>query len=305
MVYGTEKMLNEVRGVPILANVLYMLKDLDGYKNAEIRSAVVNSIIPMFIKKSRESGGGTSPVANMGKWDPKKIGTPAELASTQVEGPGQKRAQILPGSVLDNLAPGEEPASFDTRRPNVNFGTFENIILSTICWSLEIPPEVVFLKFGSSYSAARQASNEFNIFLKFRNFKNAKDLGQIIFQEYVYQSVLRRELDLPMFRAAMNDPAQWRIRGAWLKCEWSGISRPSVDIHREAKAMRDIVGMGWVPNEQASREFAGVGFRTVQAQLKGENELMDRLGFEQINDKKNEAAEPAEGEAAGSGTETK
>ena len=206
MVYGTEKLLNEVRGVPILANVLYMLKDLDRYKNAEIRAAVVNFIIPLFIKTTAASGGGANPASNMGRGDPFKAGTPAGNASTQAEDAVQKTAQMLPGSVPSDLAPGQEPVSFDTRRPNVNFGIFENILLSTICWSLEIPPEVVILKFGTSYSAARQASNEFNIYLKYRNFKNAKDLGQIIFQEYTIQSVLRRELDLPRFRSAIFDP---------------------------------------------------------------------------------------------------
>jgi capsid protein len=289
MVYGGEKLLNNVRGIPILACILYMLKDLDVYRNAEVRAAVVNAMLPLFIKKDvNAKPGGGGPIDRM--W--KKQGTEAPTPAPQQTARAQGEVFMTPGTIFDNLTPGEEPVSFNTNRPNVNFGTFEAIIISAICWYLEIPPEIGMLKFTSSYSASRQANNEFDIYLKYRVWKNANDFCQLVYNEYIIQSCLIGALILPGFLAIVFNPKMWKIKGAWLKCEWSGLHRPSVDINREAGALIKILATRNITNDEISRRFAGKSFKANIYKIAQEEKIMQRLGLvSSVNETNN--GEPA------------
>ena len=283
MVYSGDRLLDQVRGMPILANTLYMMKDLDRYRDAEVRAAVVNALLPLFIKKAPSTPIGTTPILNMTR-TAAQAGTPAAIESKEGI---PSTIPMSPGTVLDGLAPGEEPISFNTNRPNVNFKTFEEAIISAICWANEIPPEIVMLKFDSSYSASRQANNEFDIFLKYRAFKNAKDFCQLIYSEFVIQSVLIGNLNIPEFEKIAFKSEFWQQRGAWLKCEWSSISRPSVDIQKEANAMRVLLNLGVITFDMVARKFSGMGFKSVQYKLAQERDLMKRLGFVSAVDEDN------------------
>jgi capsid protein len=273
MVYAGEKLLNNVRGTPLLANILYMLKDLDRYRDAELRAAVINAMLPLFIKRELGSKARSSPLEGL-----KTTKLSIKDGPQNTDGP-RDRISMDPGTVMDNLSPGEEPKSFDTSRPNVNYGKFEDIVISAISWTIEIPPSTVKLHYTSSYSAARQENNELDVYLKFRAFKNSKDFCQLIYQEFIIQSVLLGDLNIPGFQGVVLNSKLWKLRDAWLKTEWSGLSRPSVDIQREAGALISVLATGNITNDYISRRFSGVSYQANQYKLARERRLAKRLGF--------------------------
>jgi capsid protein len=277
MVYGGNKLLNEVRGIPILASALYMLRDLDRYRDAELRAAVIGSIIPFFIEKSPTSTltGGVLSNAALSKIKGAEV-TEKEVAP---------KIDMVPGMVIDNLRPGETVKGFNPTHPNINFQNFEKAIISAICWGcLELPPEIGVLLFSTSYSASRQANTEFEIVLKYRAFKNAKDFCQLVFQETIIQAVLLNLLVLPGFQEIIFNAKKWMERDAWLKAEWAAMARPSVDMAKEVRAYLDLEDSMDMTHEQVSRRFTGMSFKTVCLIRAREKKLMERLGLHAKSD---------------------
>jgi capsid protein len=289
MVYGGEKLLDHTRGTPLLANCLFMLKDLDRYRDAEVRAAVINSILPLFIKRTATSKGGTNPVS--GFLERKAGANPRPEVKIDGKSITEANAPLIgmnaPGLIMDRLEAGEEPESFQTNRPNVNFGKFEEIIVSAICWQNEIPPEIVLMRFNTSYSASRQANNEYEITLNFRAYKNAKDFCQIIFNEFIIQSVLIGDLVMPGFMAIMFAPSEWRLRGAWLKCEWRGLSRGSVDIKKEVDGLTKLANYRCMTKDIICRRFTGMSYNAVMYIIAREKKLAERLGLVSAEDENN------------------
>jgi capsid protein len=262
-----------VRGIPVLANALYMLRDLDRYRDAELRAAVLASIIPFFIETEAnvpQSGG----VIRKDALD--KAGINSDKPTEPEKKP---QVDLVPGMIIDNLPPGKTVKTFSLTHPNVNFKTFEGAIVSAICWSNEIPPEMVELRYSTSYSASRQANNEFDIYLKYRAFKNAKDSNQLIYTEFINQSVLLGDLLLPGYQKIMFSPAEWKMRGAWLKVEWTAVSRPSVDMSKEANAYIALKNNNLISRDQIARRFAGFSFRSLCNILLREKKMMERNGL--------------------------
>jgi lambda family phage portal protein len=273
LVYGSDLRVDEVRGEPLLACMLYMMRDLDRYRNAETRAAVVNAMLPMFIRKT-ESG----PSSRMIDAGATKRGYQDVV---QEDGTTKKWnwGKMMPGTVFQSLAKGEEPVSFNTQRPNVNYRIFEEAILDVFAWVNELPPEILRLNFKNNFSASRQANNEYNIYLSYRCWKFGKDFYQPIYIEHTIQSVLLGQIKAPGLIEAWMKESGWRIFGAWCNSEWTGISRPSVDIKKDVSAATEMLDYGLTTQDQQCRKLSGMSFKTVIAKRKREIDLMNKMGL--------------------------
>lgn len=269
---GSKGMLDDVRGEPILASMLYMMKELDRYRNSESRAALVNSLLPMFIKKS-EPVVGTRPIS-AGIIRREEVPVQQKDGSTKQWDIGS----MLPGTVMQDLAQGEEPVSFNTQRPNAGYVTFEDAILNVFAWVNEIPPEILKLQFKQNFSASRQANNEFSIYLKYRNWKNGKEFNQIVYQELVIQQALIGDIQAPELLEAWRDPKRWREFGAWINAEWTGISRPSVDFNKDVQAGAKALDYGFTTQDQQCRKLSGLPFKVVLMKRKQEIDAAEKAG---------------------------
>lgn len=272
LIYGTDKRLDAVRGEPILALVLYSLKELDRYKDAEQRAAVVNAMLPLFIKKNEKTVG-TRPLTQGAV-------RKGEIEITDNTGTSTVRnTQNLPGTVLEELAYGEEPVSFNTQRPNINLGKFEEIIINAVAWALELPPEIARLLFQSNFSASRQANNEFNIYLQARFYQFGKEFYQPIYKERLLSSVLNNQLLAPGLLEAWRDPRQWRIVEAWCSALWSGLSRPSVDINKDVSAAEKGLKAGIGDYDYWNRRIVGKSATQVFKLRSRQQKQMENYGL--------------------------
>ena len=263
--YGTERMIDDVRGQSILALVMQSLKEVDRYRDSETRAAVINSMIAVWVEKTEDKAS-TLPMTGGA--------TRRDSVTTQNDSQGRKDvefSQHLPGMVMQELQQGEKPTSYDTRRPNVNFGTFEASIISAIAWANEYPPEVVTLAFSSNYSASRGAVNELKMYLDMKRTAFGEEFNSPIYQDWTVSEALNGNNIAPSLLESWRNPSQWDIFGAWMLADWSGAIKPNVDLLKEVKAYKELVSEGWLTRDRASRELTGMKFSKVVKQLATEN----------------------------------
>ena len=272
LLYGTEKLLDDVRGQSLLALVIQSLKEVDRYRDSEQRAAVVNSMIAMWVEKTTDKTG-TLPMSGGAIRN--------DTVETQNDSQGRKDVEFsaqMPGMMLQELQTGEKPTSYDTKRPNVNFGVFEASIINAIAWANEIPPEVLTLAFANNYSASRGAVNEFKMYLDRIRAGFGEEFCSPIYQDFLLSDVLQGGTKADGFLEAWRDPSQWDKLGAWTLADWAGAIKPSVDLLKEVKAYKELVSEGWITRDRAARELTGTKYSKVTQQLALENvQLVEAL----------------------------
>jgi capsid protein len=269
LVYGTDHRLDEVRGQPFLSLMLQSLKEVDRYRDASVRKATINSILAMFIEKAEQqsSSFGMSNGAVR-----KENATVTDQTGTR----SYKIAEQIPGLVIEELRVGEKPTPHSTAGTDVNFGPFEKAIVSTMAWSAQIPPTILFLSFDRNYAASQAEINEFKLYLDMERFKFATQYLNIYYVEWLISASMKGFIPAPhgVFDLLMSWrlPNRWAEFGAWINVEWTGSVKPTTDLLKLAKANEVIVDRGWATNARVARELTGTKFRkNIEKQIR-ENE---------------------------------
>lgn len=269
LVYGTPKLIDETRGEPLLSIMLQSLREIDRYRDAVQRKAAINAMLAMFIQKEQEVAG-SRPLTGLGA---------VRRGTEVVAGPGKAPrvfnfAEMVPGAVLDELAPGETPHGFPATGTDEKFADFEAAIVYAIAWSFEVPPEILTLSFSSNYSASQAAINEFKLFLNVVRADFGDDFCQPIYVEWLVSEALAGRVVAAGFLDAWRDRRLFDRFAAWVSADWTGAIKPSVDLVKQANGYAALIKEGLITRDRAARETTGTKFSKNIAKLKRENEAV-------------------------------
>lgn len=292
LVYGTDKLMDERRGQPLLAIVLQSTKELDRYRDSAQRKAAINSLVAMFIKKT-ENKMSTMPISG---------GAKRRDTVETVDATGVPRTfkinQINPGMVIEELQMGEEPVPMNSQGTDVDFGKFEEVIVAALAWCNEIPPEILTLAFSNNYSASQAAINEFKIYLNRIWSEFGEQFCGPIYVEHLISELLINKNSAPGLIDAWRDPMKYDIFGAWVAADWYGSIKPSTDMLKQVKGSALLIEHGLSTHAREARITTGTKFSKNVKRNKRENELLVEARRPMAEFEKEYSVKPA-AEAAG------
>lgn len=268
LVYGTDKRLDKVRGKPILSLIMQSLKEVDRYRDAALRKAVLNSILAMYVTKSEDKPG-TTPMTTGAIRRGADVATDLQGETTVI-----KAADFIPGLIVDELQQGEDIKSFGSDGTDEKFGDFEEAIIQAIAWANEIPPEILRLSFSSNYAASQAAINEFEIYLSRMRTDFGRDFCRPIYTEWLLAAALEQRISMPGFVEAWRNRRQFEIFGAWTQADWSGQVKPSTDLFKLARAYELQLQMGVITRARVAKKFGNGKYSQIVKQQMRENEQL-------------------------------
>ena len=186
-----------------------------------------------------------------------------------IDAQDQSSIELGPGAIL-SLNPGEDVQFADPKHPNTGYDAFTNALIRQIGAALEIPPEVLFKQFTTSYSAARGALNEFWRTCSMQRDWFTDDFCQPIYEEWFAEAVARGRIAAPGFFA---DPA---IRKAYTACAWNGPARTNLNPVQEVDAAVKRVDAGFSTAQEETATMTGGDYsrnirqRVIEAKRKRE-----------------------------------
>ncbi len=205
------------RGVPLLSSIIYPIKNLGRYKEAELIAAVINASMG-FIVETKDADGFINS-ANFGS------------SGEEGEIPQERTDKISLEHGMGIIAKeGETIKEFTTTRPNKSYKDFVDAVYEEIGAQLEIPHEVLMSSFKASYSAAKASLEEAHQrFLVCRKLLE-RTLCQPIYEEFILELIRNGDINCPNFFESST------VRYAFTRCIWVGSGKSSLDPLKEANA---------------------------------------------------------------------
>lgn len=264
------------RGYSRFSHALQEFENITDFKASEIKKAIAQSSISVFVKPSKENPASnplealshTGPVGPVISPQAQAIAEennidPADL----VKYIAMPEATIaVPGSVgVFNLSEGEELKPFVSSAPLETFGNFVSTLATHISASLSIPLEVVLMKFGQNYSASRAALILFWRVAQIWREEMVSDFLNLVYENWLAGEIASGRISAP----GWSDP---RLKEAWLKNNWVGAPMPNIDPAKTAKADQLYAEMGAQTLDRIALNHNGSSGKANRAKLRREYE---------------------------------
>ena len=233
----------QTRGVPYLAPVIQVIKDLGRYTEAEISAAVVSAFYTVFI----EQDGASAPAPIFG------ADSNAAASTNETVPPAGQEVEMGPAAVI-GLAKGEKANFANPNRPNTAYEPFVMGLLTLIGAGLGLPVELLIKRFNSSYSASKAALLD-----AWQHFRTERTWLALSFCQPVYETWMAEAVASGRIRAPgfFTDPL---VRWAYTRAAWHGDSQGSINPKDEVAAYRDAIDGRLMTHERAEWELFGSDF---------------------------------------------
>lgn len=245
----------QTRGIPELAPIIEILKQLDRYTEAELMAAVVASFFTVFLETNDGSGfaPGASDVPGL-NLDPEEVA-------------------LGPGAVV-NLQSGEKVQTANPGRSNSNFEAFFSSMVRQIGVALSIPYELLIMHFTASYTASRAAIEMAAKFFAERREWLVRSFCQPVYEWFLLEEILAGRISAPGFFA---DPT---VRAAWCGTMWVPPAGLVLDPKKEWEGYAAGVALGPLTLEEVALRTSGSDWKQRTEQRGREHAARVAFGLE-------------------------
>lgn len=239
-----QKRAKQVRGVSLLTAVIFRLKMLGAYEDAEVTGARISS-------------------SKMGFFET----IPEWLDSFEQPAPGEKIVMdVAPGS-FEQLPPGMKFTAWDPQHPGGHVEKFVKTILRSIAVGTGMAYTTLTGDLeGTNYSSIRAGLLSERDFWRRCQAWVASEVHEDVFENWLEIAILTPLLALPS-----------KIAERWTDIEWRGRGWKWVDPYNDARANEMMLSLGLTSRQRLCADM-GIEFEDMIADLKRENELADAAG---------------------------
>lgn len=258
--------IGQMRGVSEFASVITRLEDIKDYEESERIAAKVAAALTAYVKK------GSPDLYNSSD-------------STQVDANGNQMSRELslaPGTIIDNLAIGEEIGLIDSNRPNPNLITFRQGQLRAVAAGLGGSYSSIARDYNGTYSAQRQELVEQWIHYAVLTDEFVGQFVQPVWKQFVLAAHMSGQARMPADLEPFSED----------DCLFVGQSMPWIDPLKEANAWHQLVQDGFASEVEVIRKRSG-NPRDVVNQIKAFRDDAKEKGLVFGSDLANEKSQPA------------